>query len=152
MRRDVLGVHAGAAPLFEPHLETPTIKWTIRAPAIEDPLVSCFQLYSVNVNSKTVHHLKSSVSSARSCTPLSQGICESGNSLPLRTVNCGSLAYRSSPFLVVKFTSPRLTSSRAMLVFRRLSGWDSILAAEPLKSCLLLRAATTIRRKCESIF
>jgi hypothetical protein len=56
MGRDVLGVHAGAAPLFAPRLETPTVIWTISAPAIEDLLVSCFWLYSVNIDSKTIHH------------------------------------------------------------------------------------------------
>ena len=55
MRRDILGVHAGAAPLFELLLETPAVIWTIRTPAIEDPIVSCFWLYSVNIDSKTVH-------------------------------------------------------------------------------------------------
>jgi hypothetical protein len=55
-----------------------------------------------------------------------------------------------SSVVMVKGTSPRLTSSSAMLVFRRLLVSTSILGTEPRKSCLALKAATTIKRYLES--
>src|SRR5258707_827184 len=57
----------------------------------------------------------------------------------------------SSGSKIVKATSPRLTSSSAILVFRRRKGSGSILAVAPRTSCLARLAATIIRRNCASI-
>src|SRR2546429_1269651 len=51
----------------------------------------------------------------------------------------------------LKWMSPCLTSSSAMLVFLRLSGSAAIRGGAPRSSCLLLKAATTISRYLESI-
>lgn len=57
----------------------------------------------------------------------------------------------TSTAVTVKRTSPRFTSSSAILVFRRLNGSTSIRGCEPCNSCLVLNPATMIRRNRESI-
>src|ERR1043166_8796890 len=51
---------------------------------------------------------------------------------------------------MVNATRPRLTSSRAMLVFLRRSGSASMRGVAPRVSCLFLKAATTISRYTDS--
>lgn len=51
----------------------------------------------------------------------------------------------------VKGTSPRFTSSRAIVVFLRLSGSVSMRGFEPCNSCFVRKPATIISRNLESI-